>query len=133
MQVVLELTKEMIIGKILYLSNCKIKIEFFVILMKNNIFRINWTQIQLKLFSGIVNILNNDHLAKLACSGAHNEPILKRVVVDKSVKRIRSLFATVAWDLKLTQWLHQLLMDSLSTPYLAAYLDILQVFNYLNQ
>lgn len=90
-------------------------------------FRVNWTPIQLKLFNGMVNILNNDHLARLAHTSVHNEPIFRRVVVDKSVKRVRNLLATVAWDSKLTQWLHQLLIDHLSTNYLSAYLDILQV------
>lgn len=75
----------------------------------------------------MVHLLNNDHLARLAYEGVHNEPIFRRTVVDKSVKRVRHLFATILWDSKLTQWLHQLLIDHLSTPYLTAYLDILQV------
>lgn len=91
--------------------------------------RITWTPIQAKLFSGMVNVLNDDHLARLAYAGVHNEPIFKRTVVDKSVKRVRQLMATIAWDTKLTQWLHQLLIDHLSTPDLAAYLDILQVIH----
>lgn len=90
-------------------------------------FRINWTHSQLKLFNGIVPILNNDHLARLAYAGIHNEPIFRRTVIDKSVKRLRHLFATTLWDSKLTQWLHQLLIDHLSTSYLTSYLDILQV------
>lgn len=75
----------------------------------------------------MVNILNSDHLARLAYSGIHNEPILRRTVIDKSEKRVRHLMASILWDSKLTQWLHQILIDHLSTSYLAAYLDILQV------
>lgn len=89
--------------------------------------RVNWTPAQNRLFNGMVNILNSDHLARLACAGVSNEPIIRRTVIDKSVKRVRRLMATVSWDTKLTQWLHQLLIDNLSTQYLAAYLDILQV------
>lgn len=90
-------------------------------------YRVNWTPAQNRLFNGMVNILNSDHLARLACAGSCNEPILRRTLIDKSVKRVRRLMATVSWDTKLTQWLHQLLIDNLSTQYLAAYLDILQV------
>jgi regulatory NSL complex subunit 3 len=89
--------------------------------------RTNWTPTQNRLFNGIVNILNNDHLARLAHTKSHNEPVARRVTIDKSVERVRRLMATVFWDSKYTQWLHQLLIDNLSTQYLAAYLDILQV------
>lgn len=66
-------------------------------------------------------------MARLAYSGVWNEPVLRRTVIEKSVKRIRRLFASVSWDPKLVQWLHSLLLENLSTSYLTAYLDILQV------
>ena len=72
-------------------------------------------------------ILNSDHLARLAHTDSHNEPVARRVTIDKSVERVRRLMATVSWDPKYTQWLHQILIDHLSTQYLASYLDILQV------
>lgn len=75
----------------------------------------------------MVGILNADHMSRLAYSGVHNEPILRRTIIEKSVKRVRKLLGSVSWDSKLTQWLHHLLLDNLSTSYLAAYLDILQV------
>lgn len=75
----------------------------------------------------MVNILNSDHLARLAYSEMHNEPILRRTIIDKSEKRVRHLMASILWDPKLTQWLHHVLIDHLSTSYLASYLDILQV------
>ncbi|XP_068909025.1 KAT8 regulatory NSL complex subunit 3 isoform X7 [Tenebrio molitor] len=93
---------------------------------EETISRTNWTPTQNRLFNGIVNILNNDHLARLAHTKSHNEPVARRVTIDKSVERVRRLMATVFWDSKYTQWLHQLLIDNLSTQYLAAYLDILQ-------
>lgn len=66
-------------------------------------------------------------MAKLAQTGVHNEPLLRRTVIDKAVQRVRRLLATISWDSKLTQWLHQLLIDNLDPYYLALYLDILQV------
>lgn len=91
-------------------------------------FRINWTSAQSRIFNGMVNILNSDYIARLAYAGMHNEPVLRRTVIEKSVKRFRHLMATISWDSKVTQWLHQLLLDHLSTKYLSIYLDILQVF-----
>ncbi|KAF5269375.1 hypothetical protein FQA39_LY08767 [Lamprigera yunnana] len=93
---------------------------------EESISRVNWTPAQNRLFNGIVNILHSDRLARLAHTDAYHEPILRRTSVDKSVKRVRHLFATISWNSRLTQWLHQLLTDNLSTPYLGAYLDILQ-------
>lgn len=75
----------------------------------------------------MVNILNSFNLSKLAYSGSQNEPLLRRTVIDKAVQRIRRLLASVLWDPKLTQWLHQILIDNLGPHYLACYLDILQV------
>lgn len=75
----------------------------------------------------MVNILNSDRLARLAYSNAHHESVLRRSAIDKSVNRVRHLFASISWDSRLTQWLHQLLIDNLSSSFLGAYLDILQV------
>ncbi|KAK9871346.1 hypothetical protein WA026_011612 [Henosepilachna vigintioctopunctata] len=86
----------------------------------------NWSPRQTRLFNGIVGILNNHHLAKLASRGSDYEAISRRTAIDKSVQRVRRLMATVSWEPKMTQWLHQLLIDNLSTDYLAIYLDILQ-------
>ncbi|XP_072385967.1 KAT8 regulatory NSL complex subunit 3 isoform X1 [Diabrotica undecimpunctata] len=86
----------------------------------------NWTSNQNKVFNGMVNILNNFNLSKLAYSGSQNEPLLRRTVVDKGVQRVRRLLASVSWELKLIQWLHQTMIDNLHAPYLGSYLDILQ-------
>eukprot|EP00058_Branchiostoma_floridae_P002620 XP_002588108.1 hypothetical protein BRAFLDRAFT_87628 [Branchiostoma floridae] len=60
--------------------------------------RTGWTPAQNKLFNKVLKALQADRLARLTYEG----------------------------DPKLTQWLHQTLVDSLSRPLLAAYLDVLQ-------
>lgn len=82
---------------------------------------------QNRIYSGTVTILNNDYMARLACSGTHNEHIVRRNIIDKSVARFRQLMAGILWDTKLVQWLHILLLDNLNSSYLAIYFDILQV------
>ncbi|KAI4459456.1 testis development protein prtd [Holotrichia oblita] len=88
--------------------------------------RLNWSHMQNRVFNSTVNIMNNDYMARLAVAGSHNEPIVRRNIIDKSVARFRQLMASVLWDTKLAQWLHVLLLDNLSTIYLTIYLDILQ-------
>lgn len=80
----------------------------------------------------MVNILNSFKLAKLACTSVQNEPLLRYNIIRKAVQRVRRMMSTIAWDPKLTQWLHQLLMDNLDPYYLACYLDILQVWFYIS-
>ncbi|KAJ8914989.1 hypothetical protein NQ315_002513 [Exocentrus adspersus] len=74
----------------------------------------------------MVNILNSFNLSKLAQIDVHNEPLIRRTVIDKAVQRVRRLLATISWDPKIVQWLHQILLDNLGPSYLGAYLDILQ-------
>ena len=65
-------------------------------------------------------------MARLAQAGIANEPIQRRLVVDKTAKRIRALLASVMWDSKVTQWLHKTLVENLPKNYLVSYIDVLQ-------
>lgn len=85
-----------------------------------------WTSQQLKLFNKISRLLDLDRLARLAISGRSHESIHRRTIIDKTVERLRKAFASVLWDNKLTQWIHNLLLDNLPSSYLAIYLDALQ-------
>uniref|UniRef100_A0A1Q3EYL9 Putative testis development protein prtd n=1 Tax=Culex tarsalis TaxID=7177 RepID=A0A1Q3EYL9_CULTA len=88
--------------------------------------KIGWTVQQIRLFSKITKLLDMDRLARLTIADKQHEPVHRRMVIDKSVARLRQALASVSWDPRLTQWIHGLLMESLPPSYLAAYIDILQ-------
>ncbi|CAO1411478.1 unnamed protein product [Diamesa tonsa] len=88
--------------------------------------KIGWNTRHLKLFANIVKTLDCDRMARLAGFECTNEPVLRRVLIDKSADRFRRILAGISWDQNTTQWLHNILMDCLPPSYLAAYLDIMQ-------
>ena len=85
-----------------------------------------WLPSQTRLFNKMIKVLHADRLARLAQAGIANEPIQRRLVVDKTAKRVRALLASVMWDSKVTQWLHKTLVENLPRNYLVCYVDVLQ-------
>lgn len=88
--------------------------------------KIGWTTYQHSMFAKVTEILSLDRLSRLTHANHPNEPVLRRVTIDKGAHRLRKLLATVHWDVKLVQWLHGLLIDNLPVSFVSAYLDILQ-------
>ncbi|XP_055636632.1 KAT8 regulatory NSL complex subunit 3 [Toxorhynchites rutilus septentrionalis] len=88
--------------------------------------KLGWSVQQIKLFGKITKLLDMDRLARLTIADKQHEPVHRRMVIDKSVSRIRQALASVSWDPRLTQWIHGLLMENLPPSYLASYIDILQ-------
>ncbi|XP_065719061.2 KAT8 regulatory NSL complex subunit 3 isoform X7 [Drosophila suzukii] len=86
----------------------------------------NWTPTQQMLFEKVCAILDQDQLARLANDKRQHEAIHRRVSADKSASRLRKVLASVAWETRITQWIHALLMEHLPPSYMASYLEILQ-------
>lgn len=90
--------------------------------------RDSWSPAQARLWAKVMKVLGQDRLARLAGAGGDQEPITRRLSVDKSCKRMRSVLASppCVWERGLVQWLHHTASTHLPRPLLAAWLDILQ-------
>eukprot|EP00095_Tigriopus_kingsejongensis_P001974 maker-scaffold886_size84816-snap-gene-0.32 protein:Tk01974 transcript:maker-scaffold886_size84816-snap-gene-0.32-mRNA-1 annotation:"hypothetical protein L798_06361" len=86
----------------------------------------NWTTAQHRMFNRTMKMLHADRLARLALTSHPREPIQRRIVVEKTAKRIRLILAQALWEPKIIHWLHNTLCDNLPKEYLAIYLDVLQ-------
>ncbi|XP_014277167.1 KAT8 regulatory NSL complex subunit 3 isoform X3 [Halyomorpha halys] len=85
-----------------------------------------WGLSQTRLFERVVRILHWERLNRLTFVSNWNEPVLRRISLDKSARRFRTTMASIAWKQKLVHWLHNLLLEVLEVNYLVAYIDILQ-------
>lgn len=86
----------------------------------------SWSMQQTRLFTKVVKILEDEKLARLAFKGVNNEPIARRLSLDRSASCLRRILAEFLWDQKLTQWLHFILIRRLPASMLASYLDLVQ-------
>ncbi|ESO93039.1 hypothetical protein LOTGIDRAFT_119842, partial [Lottia gigantea] len=93
---------------------------------EDHISKTDWSMQQNRLFTKIMKALQADKLARLTYEGTTNEPIMRRIHIDKTARRIRQALASFGWDMKLSQWLHNFLVQNLSLQLLSAYLDVLQ-------
>ncbi|KAI5741265.1 hypothetical protein M8J76_011963 [Diaphorina citri] len=87
----------------------------------------NWSPVHFKSFTQLMKILNNDRLSRLSHVGHSSEAILRRVTIEQTASRLRKLFTSIGWNLKMAQWLHGLLVDRAPVKVLVCYLEAMQV------
>ncbi|KAL1461576.1 hypothetical protein WDU94_013459 [Cyamophila willieti] len=94
---------------------------------EENIPKSNWSPGHYKAFSQLIHVLNLDHLSRLSHVGHSSEAILRRVTIEQTAGRLRKLFTSIGWNLKMAQWLHGLLVDKAPVKVLVCYLEAMQV------
>jgi hypothetical protein len=72
--------------------NNQLFIQKKISLCFNRRFRDGWIPNQTRLFGKVTKVLHADQLARLATT----EPIQRRLVIDKTAKRLRQIFASVS-------------------------------------
>ncbi|XP_002127270.2 uncharacterized protein LOC100178064 [Ciona intestinalis] len=93
---------------------------------EENINKSSWGVLETKIFNKVVKILQSEKLSRLAYKGMPKEIVLRRLSVDKSASCLREALADIGWPIKITQWLHLLLIENLPMTLLSYYLDIMQ-------
>ncbi|XP_059148719.1 KAT8 regulatory NSL complex subunit 3-like [Physella acuta] len=88
--------------------------------------RTSWSVLQNRIFAKGMRVLQADRLARLSIQGMKNEPVQRRLQIDKAAKRIRFAFANTGWDLNLIMWLHNIFLEHLRGQLLTSYLEVLQ-------
>ncbi|GLH06761.1 Uncharacterized protein GBIM_12208 [Gryllus bimaculatus] len=85
-----------------------------------------WSRSKTDLYKKMVRALNMDRLARLTCAGSWNESLQRRVIIDKTAKRFRHLFAYYYWERSLIEPIHKTFLKSLNSDYLTIYIDALE-------
>jgi len=86
-----------------------------------------WTPLQHRVFNKVVKLLVANSLSWLATENMENEAVHKKIYIEGFAKKLRIILSSVAWDVKITQWLHLTLIEHLNQEYLMCYIGILQV------
>ena len=79
------------------------------------------------MFKLAVQTLEADHLSRLAFKGHRDEAVKRQLMVKKTASRLKSLFASVAWDPPTCQWLHGLILEKSPSCLVKIYTDAFQV------
>ncbi|XP_005089509.1 KAT8 regulatory NSL complex subunit 3 [Aplysia californica] len=88
--------------------------------------RNSWSVLQNRVFAKVMRVLQADRLSRLSIQETKNEPILRRLQVDKAARRVRQAFANVGWDMTLILWIHNLFVENLRGQLFISYLEVLQ-------
>lgn len=89
--------------------------------------RKEWNIIKIRMFKLAIQILEVDHLSRLAFKGQRDEAVKRHLMIRKTALRLKSLYASVAWDPPTCQWLHGVILDKSPSCIVKVYSDAFQV------